>query len=749
MKFKLMSAKREYSIYSISKRMRLHFIRRWLFRERTQLILQTTPVECAAACLAMICSHFNMDASLEDCTERLHPGRNGTSAGELVQAARDFGLRVVAYTVEPEQIKALKLPAIIHWGFNHFVVITHWSSKKAIILDPAKGKCIVPKSTFDQKFTGVILTFDAETVFKSNRNLKSLSSWKFYLKTSFGGKAIKGMLVRILAASLFIQLFGLVLPLFTKFVVDYVIVFHLDTLLPILGIGIVIFVLARILLLYLRSVMLLHMQMRFDSQMTAGIFNHLLSLPYNFFQLRTSGDLIARLSSNANVRNIVTNQFASTAIDGSLVIVYSIILLIMVPSLGIITLGIGLVQVLLIVLTSSRVRSLLRENLSAEADLQAYQVEALKGIATLKATGAEGLAFGHWFELFVRQLNTSLRKDYFFAVVQAFRSSLDTLAPLLLLWLGAYYVINDTITLGTMLAFSALAVSFLTPLVSLANAIRNLQESGAHLDRVMKIIEATPEQVSQKKVAPTLTGDIKVQDLFFQYATDGHYVLKSISLHIRTGQKIAIVGATGAGKSTLGMLLVGLHIPQQGAIFYDDQPLSEIDVQSVRRQIGVVLQEPFLFSGSIRQNIAFNSPEASIDEVMDAAKKACVHEEIELMAMGYDTMVAEGGASLSGGQRQRIALARALVNNPSVLLLDEATSHLDAQTEYDIDQALDSLSCTRIHIAHRLSTVVNADLILFMKSGEILACGPHHELLLKSSDYANLFEKQSFTQTIT
>lgn len=552
----------------------------------------------------------------------------------------------------------------------------------------------------------------------------------------------------VIGASVLLQFFGLLLPFISKFLIDDVMPTGVATFLPALGVGIVLIILSRSLLIYLRGLLLVHLQVNFDTTTTSKVYAHLLSLPYHFFQVRSSGDLISRLSSVTQLRNLLTSQLASTIIDGTLVIVYLAILIWSFPVLAYTTLALGFSQLLLVYATSGKMRELLRETLFTAASLQSYQVETLKGIATLKAAGSEERAYSRWKSLFNENLNSGLKKDRFVTVIVALRSFLELLSPLLLLWLGTYMVINDQLSLGAMIAINAIAISFLTPLTSLANTIIRIQEGSVHLDRVSKILITPSEPRIEQQNDFHLDGNINLKDVWFKYGENESYILNGINVSITRGQKIAIVGRTGAGKSTLGLLLVGLFQCGKGTILFDKRPIETLDLLSLRRQIGVVLQEPFLFSGSIRQNIAFNTPELNLQAIRKAAQMACIDQEIEQMPLGYDTLIAEGGTSLSGGQVQRIAMARALASNPSVLLLDEATSHLDANTEHQIDRVLNGLSCTRIFIAHRLSTIINADQILYIEKGKIEAHGTHEELLDTCQAYVELFDKQHKTQNI-
>jgi ATP-binding cassette subfamily B protein len=336
-----------------------------------------------------------------------------------------------------------------------------------------------------------------------------------------------------------------------------------------------------------------------------------------------------------------------------------------------------------------------------------------------------------------------MRRGQLDAVVDTLLGTLRSVAPLILLWFGAYRVIDGAMSLGTMLGLNALAVAFLMPLASLISSGKELQLVKAHLDRLTDVLEATPEQdPSTVKPVPPLGGRIEVRGVSFRYHPNAPLTLRDVSFTAEPGQKIALVGRTGSGKSTLAMLLLGLYPPTEGAILVDGMPLADLDYRALRAQFGLVLQDPFLFRGSIRQNIGFAAPDLPMERLIEAARLAAVHEDVEAMPMGYETLVAEGGSGLSGGQRQRLAIARALAQRPSILLLDEATSALDVITEAVVDQNLSGLSCTRIVIAHRLSTIRNADIILVLEGGAIVERGSHDELLSLGGHYARLVRSQ-------
>ncbi|GCE23691.1 peptidase domain-containing ABC transporter [Dictyobacter kobayashii] len=708
---------------------------------------QMSEVECGAACLAMILNYHGCATIISEVQERCGVGRDGLSALAILESAHQYGLRSRPVSIKDiANFRFVMLPAIVHWEFNHFIVVERWSNQYVDVVDPAVGRRRLTAEEFADGFTGVVLMLEPGPQFE-RRTARQTLSLTTYTRSLL---RLRGTIVQILLASLLLQLFGLGTPLLTRAIVDNIIPMQAVNLLTFLGVGMIILILTQGITMFLRSSLLIYLQTRIDAQMMLNFFEHMLSLPYRFFQLRLSGDLLSRVNSNIVIRDLLSNQLVSTLLDGSTVIVYMVILFSQSPLIAGIALVIGLIEVALLGLSAPAIRRMTQKDLAAQGKTQGYLNEALSGIATLKAAGAEQRALDRWTNLFFDEMNISMRLKYLTSIISALMNVLQLLAPLVLLWVGALQVIHGMMSVGSMLALNVLAASFLTPFSSLATTSSSLQIVRAHFERISDVvsaeIEQNPQQVSQP---PRLTGHIVVKDVSFQYDAQTPMAVRDITVSIQPGQKVALVGKTGSGKSTLGKLLIGLITPTQGDILFDGLSLRTLNYRALRSQIGTVLQEAFIFSGSVRENIALNDPEMDMERVVLAAQAADLHEDIEKMPMQYETLVSEGGSAFSGGQRQRLALARALATRPGILLLDEATSALDVATERTVEKNISALSCTQIIIAHRLSTIRHADLILVLDEGRIVEQGSHATLLGHNGYYARLIQAQMEDGTIT
>lgn len=712
---------------------------RQMKRRSIPVLLQMSTVECGAACLAMVLSYYGRATSIAEIREFCGPTRDGLSAYALMSAARSYGLRVRGITLQGQDFRHVRLPAIIHWEFNHFIVLERWTPAFVDVVDPAQGRLRLSQAAFEAGFTGIMLLLEPGSRFEM-RSAEG-SSLFAYAKNYVLQTPIT--LLQVLGASLLLQFGGLGVPLLTEIVVDRILPLQLQGVLSIVGVGILILLSSQLVLTILRSSLLIYLQAHVDAQMMLGFFEQLLALPLSFFQQYSSGDILARLNSNTVIRDTLSNQLIAVLLDGSFVLGYLGILLWQSPLFFGVVVGIALIQILVLVGTRRPIQNLARRELKTQGESQGYVAEALTGIVTLKAAGAEHRALEHWSNLFFEQLNASLKRNYLSSWINAIMGIIQMFSPMILLWIGTLLVLNGQVPLGTMLALNALATSFLTSLSSLVTTAQSVQLVQSHLERIADVMEAEPEQAHGAIVPPSrLTGKVRLQNVSFSYNKDAPKILHNLSVEIPSGQKVAIVGRTGSGKSTLGKLLLGLYLPMEGEIFYDDLPLQSLNYQAVRAQFGVVMQEATVFSGSIRQNVTFNTPDVSLERVMQATRLAALHDDIVQMPMGYETVVSERGAALSGGQRQRLTLARALVNTPAILLLDEATSALDVVTEQVVEHNLYQLSCTQIIVAHRLSTIRNADVILVLDQGRIIEQGNHQELLRQNGYYADLIRKQ-------
>ncbi|MBK9035328.1 MAG: peptidase domain-containing ABC transporter [Myxococcales bacterium] len=477
--------------------------------------------------------------------------------------------------------------------------------------------------------------------------------------------------------------------------------------------------------------------------MSVGFLDHLLALPYDFFQRRSAGDLMLRVAGNTAIRERLTTALLAALLDGPLVLVYLVLAFALAPGLAAIAVGLGAVQVLVYAVSRRRIRELMAADLESQARAQSYLAQLLAGVESLKVAGAERRAVARWADLYAAELNVAVVRGRLDALLGAVRAALTTGGPLVLLLVGVTMVLDGQLSLGTMLAVNGLAIGFWTPLDALVEAALAVTSLSGYVARLDDVLATDVEQPGAGAPLARLTGAIAVHGVSFRYAPSSPLVVKQVELEVAAGSMVAIVGRSGSGKSTMARLLLGLYRPTEGRVLFDDHDVASVDLRSLRQQIGVVPQTPHIFAGSVRDNIALGAPGVSQDRIVAAARRAGIDADIRQLAMGYETPMADGGATLSGGQRQRLALARALVGHPAVLLLDEATSSLDAITERAVMLGLADLACTRIVIAHRLSTIAAADLIVVMDEGAIVETGTHGELLARGAAYAELVNHQA------
>jgi ABC-type bacteriocin/lantibiotic exporter with double-glycine peptidase domain len=686
----------------------------------------------------MILSYFGMASSVQEIRERLLLGRDGATAAALVRLARDCGLEARAYRLDPEHISRLRLPIVVHWNLNHFVVVESWSSRWIGIIDPAVGRRRITPGEFDASFTGVALQFFRTAALERRRRRRPrLFAFirPFIPRTPL-------VIALVVLCSVLLSLLGLLPAALTRYVVDTVLAQHSGDMLNLVGGGALAFVLGQALTTFGRAELLLFLQTRIDANMMGRFLKHLLSLPYAYFQLRNAGDLLVRVSSNAVIRDLITVQFLALFLDGALVVIYLAVIGMASVVYCSVIVAVAVVQALVILGFTRRTQEMVQRELSKLSDSQSYLLESIIGVESIKAAGAEDRVFDRWQRLYDEQLHASLGRRSMDNRMELWLALLRVGAPLGILWFGTHEVLSGALTLGTMFALNAIAGATLTPVSSLASSAKQLQTVGVHLTRLQDVFsEKSEQQSADETISVELAGRIDLADVTFGYGNDTSAV-RNITLSCATAAKIAIVGRTGSGKSTLARIMLGLYQPVAGTVRFDDIPVERINLRHLRRQCGVVMQEPHMYSGSIIDNITLNVPDASYADIVRAATLAEIHDEIIAMPMAYETVLSEGGGGLSGGQRQRLAIARALLGNPRILLLDEATSHLDAWTESLVQRNIAQLASTRIVIAHRLSTIRDADLIIVLDQGEIVEMGTHDDLIRRNGQYSTLVESQ-------
>ncbi len=709
-------------------------------RRSVPWIPQTAITDCGPACLAMTLAYFGKELPLEEVRSRVFRGRDGSSARLLLDAATDLGLRARGVTIhDVDDLRHLPPASILHWDFKHFVVLESVTGKTAVVVDPMDGRRTVSQPELRRSFTGVALTFEPGQDFEPGKSRAGGGTGRFVRELLSRSVNIK----RIVVVSLVLQLLALALPVATGLIVDRVVPRHDVDLLAILLAGMVALLAFRWIASLVRAFLLLQLRTELDAKITLEFLDHLVDLPYAFFQSRSTGDLVMRLNSNAVVRETLTGGALSALLDGSLVVLYLCVLFIVSPPLGLLVLALGGLRLALFAITRRRHRDLMSAALSAQARSRGFQVQMLGGIETLKAAGAEKRAVEQWSDLFVEELNVTVSQGRLRAFYDTLLDLLATGSPLAVLLFGTYQVLTGQLSLGSMLALNALAIGFLVPLSALIETAFQFEMLRSYVARIDDVLMTAKEQPpGEVRATPRLEGRLSLENVSFRYGPESPLVAEEISIDVPAGSFVALVGPSGAGKTTLAHLMMGLYRPTEGRVLIDGQDLTALDLRAARRQLGVVIQSPYLFGTSIRQSIALADPTLSLERVIEAARLARIHDEIEAMPMGYETPLGDGGTGLSGGQRQRIALARALATRPAVLLLDEATSSLDAACERQIHHELDRYQGTRIVIAHRLSTVRSADRIVVVDQGRIVESGTYRQLLDAGGSFASLVDAQ-------
>jgi len=709
---------------------------------RTPTILQMEWVECGAASLAMVLAHYGLWIPLEQVRVACGVSRDGTKASNIIKAARRFGLEAKGFRKEPHTLRELPMPCIIHWNFNHFVVLDGLNDKRAYINDPAVGRRTVDLGEFDSSFTGVALAMQIGPDFcPAGRKPKVFPILARELVHS------RPAVVLLLALSLALAVPGIIIPAFGKIFVDDILVRNLDGWFTPLLIGMAVTASGRALVTALQQSLLLRLQTKLSVSMVSRFLWHVMSLPMTFFTQRHAGDISSRVAANEQIARLLSGGLAANALNLVSLIFFAAAMAIFDFVLAVFCVGMALLNVVVMKLISARLEDLNRNLAVERGKLYSSTISIVRTIETLKASGLEDDVFARWAGFQAKLLNFSQAVGIYSLVLAIFPTFFAGLTTAIILGIGGARVIDGALTIGSLVAFQSLMMSFSAPINALVQTAAGFQEVKADLTRLEDVFNYPVEAaMSSPSVADgtlaKLSGHIELRDIKFGYSPLEPPLIDGLSLTLEPGMRIAFVGRSGSGKSTVGRLICGLVKPWSGEIRFDGRQLKDVPSDVFANSVAYVDQDIFLFEGTVRDNLTLWDPTVPEANISQALKDASIHDEVAARVGNYDCYVAEAGANFSGGQRQRIEIARALVGNPAILVLDEATAALDPYTEQQIDDNLRRRGCACIIIAHRLSTIRDCDEIILLDNGKVAERGTHDELLAKAGAYAQLVAQE-------
>jgi ATP-binding cassette, subfamily B, bacterial len=708
---------------------------------RVPYIPQMEMVECGAASLAMVMAYHGRFVPLAEVRQECGVSRDGASALGIVTAAHANGFEAAGVRANPEDLSHLPLPAILHWEFNHFVVLEHAGPASARLVDPATGPRIVSHDQLRKSFTGVALTFEPGPGFVPRRRERpTIDRYVALVRQSLPNIA------QLFVTALMLEIVALVVPVSMQLMIDKIIIPRQDTWLTALGFAFAASILVKCGLTIVRSRVVQYLQASFDIQLTTGFMQHLLELPLGFFHQRAPGDLLQRLKSNAEIRDFLSSASVTALLDVLLLAGYSVLMVLYDFHLGLLVLGLGLVRLLVLMAARSNANRVLAAQFAAAGGDSAALVEMFSMFEMVKGSGAEATMLNRWSDRRVETVNHISEYRLVVSNVTQFMTVIDGISMAVVLWVGGRAVIEGSMTLGVFAAFLTLQSLFTQPLQATLQAVTQLQVIGKHLERLDDVLATAAEETGTGDPG-LLSGAIEFDQVSYRYSPTTSFIIEDVSFEIGRGELVALVGPTGSGKSTIAQLIAGMVHPECGEVRLDGRNLRGLDVRGVRRQMGVVLQEIALFDDTVRANIALHDRNLPFEKVRQAARLACIDDVIEALPRGYDTRIGENGHTLSGGQRQRLALARALAADPAILILDEATRSQDAEIETHVTENLGRLGCTRIVIAHRLATIRRARRILVVNRGRIVQQGTFEELAVADGLFRRLLHGQPATES--